>query len=116
MKPMPVVLVMFLIAGVVAHAGAQSTDVKQGKGNSKHDEYMTNEFYKTKPLTADSKGEKGSGKTSKHHIERIKAGKHNSSVPAVSGEVQNNEVSGKVTSDVTGKRVHKSLPTTHKRR
>ena len=91
MKPMPVLLLMFLVAGIVAYVGAQSTVVKQGKGNTKHDEYLTNEFYKTKPSTADSKGEKGAGKASKHHSEHIKVGKHNG-------------------------QVHKPLPTTRKRK
>jgi hypothetical protein len=146
MKPMPVLLLMFLLAGIVAYVGAQSAVVKQGKGNTKNDQYMTNEFYQTKPLTADSKVEKGSGKTSKHHIERLKVGKHNGPGPTVSadampepersrlqkssattdhssesggtvsGASQNNEGSGKVTSDVSGKRVHKPLTTTRKRK
>jgi hypothetical protein len=146
MKPMPAVFLVCLLAGVVANVAAQSPVVKQGKGNTKNDQYMTNEFYETKPLTADSKVEKGSGKTSKHHIERIKVGKHNGSGPTVSadampepersrlktssattnhspesggtvsGALQTNEGPGKGTSDVSGKRIHKPLTTTRKRK
>jgi hypothetical protein len=146
MKPMPVLLLLFLLAGVVAYVGAQSAVDKQGKGNTKNDQYMTNEFYKTKPVTADSKIEKGAGKASKHHIERINVGKHNGPVPIVStdakpepersrlqkssattdhssesgatvaGASQNKEGSGKVTSDASGKRAHKPLTTTRKRK
>jgi hypothetical protein len=143
MKPMLVLLLMVLLAGIVGYVGAQSTVVKQGKGNTKNDQYMTNEFYQTKPLTTEGT-EKGAGKTSKHHIERIKVRKHNGPEPAVSvdampepersrlqkssattdhasesggtvsGASQNNEGSGKVTSGVSGKHAHKPLTTTRK--
>ena len=88
MKPMPVFVLMFLVAVIATGVAAQSSSVKGGKGNTKTDSYMTNEFYQTKPLTADSKGEKGAGKKSKHHIERIRAGKHNGSGPPVSSDAK----------------------------
>ncbi len=146
MKPKLLFLLVFLLACVVGLVAAQLADGKQGKGNSKHDEYMINESYLTKPKTADSKGVKGSGKTFKHHIERIKGGKQNGHAHTVSpdampepkrsqlqhgsattehsteshgslsGTSQNNEGSGKATSDLSGKRIHKPLTMTHRRK
>jgi hypothetical protein len=83
MKPMPVLLLVFLLAAIMANVGAQSSVDKQGKGNTKNDQYMTNEFYKTKPLTTEGT-EKGASKTSKHHIERLKDRKHNGPESTVS--------------------------------
>jgi len=121
MKLIPAVVLVSLLAVSAAGADAQSAEGKQVKGNSKHDEYMTNEFYKTSPLTTDKKGNTGSGKSSRHHEARLNSGRgggktheggaDQSSIASGIGSGSNQEKGGpsKTASNATGKRMHTPL-------